>query len=397
MTNRKCRSCRLTGRNAFIEGTEEDWHSRLRNRVLDWDGLYETGISEPCASHCLRVSHHADLLSSLGKDWLHKMLEPNPERRMSMLEASQHSWLAEEEGVKTPLLVETFNIKNNIMRGNANPTFGDSSFEQSVENSTPVTPASISAPRNLEDQCSQDLEALRIDTNVGQFEDVAEQPTRNGLPASDSANIGSIVAAFPSVPGDVGIPYPETVSWVGGEGPQSAIFVGELGSAWSPTAIANGRPKVSPQDTVLPLGTKRKSDPQSVPNATVTSRPTSPASSSLSSLSDEEQDAMAVDTTSVKSDPRPATKRRAPVRRAATGIVANLRSSRALDNSKPAKRRKVATNSTPSANSPVSAKDKRAATKPTPRFLFPDEDEEPRIEDEAVQNRRTTRSKGARK
>jgi len=312
-----------------------------------------------------------------------------------MLEASQHSWLAEEDEVKTPLLVETFSIKNNVMRGNANTTFGDSSFEQSVENSTPVTPASMSAPRNLEDQCSQDLEALRIDTNVGQFEDAAEQPTRNGLSASDSANIGSIVAAFPSVPGDIGIPYPEKPSWVGGEGPQSAIFVGELGSAWSPTAIANGRPKVSPQDTVLPLGTKRKSNPQSVPNATVTSRPTSPASSSLSSLSDEEQDVMAVDTISVKSAPRPATKRRAPVRRVTTGIAANLRSSRALDNSKPAKRRKVAATSTPPANS-VSAKGKRTPRQP-PRSLFPDEDEEPHIEDEVVQNRRTTRAKGARR
>ena len=81
----------------------------------------------------------------LGKDWLHKMLEPNPEQRMSMLEALQHPWLAEEEEVKTPLMVETFNIKNNVMRGAANPTFGDSCFEQSVGNSTPVTPASISA------------------------------------------------------------------------------------------------------------------------------------------------------------------------------------------------------------------------------------------------------------
>jgi serine/threonine protein kinase len=393
-------SFRLTGKNAFIEGTEGDWQSKLRNRVLDWDGLYEIGVSEQCMCRCIRV-YPIKLICcriALAKDWLHKMIEPNPERRMSMQEALQHPWLAEEEEVTTPLMIETFSVKNNVMRGNGNPTFGDSSFEQSIENSTPVTPASISAPRGLEDQCSQDLEALRIDTNVGQFEDVAEQPTRNGLSATDSANIGSIVGAFPSVPSDIGIPYPEKSAWVS-EGQQSAIFVGELGSAWSPTAITNGRPKISPQDTVLPPGNKRKTVPPSVPDVPDTSRPTSPASSSsLSSLSDDEQHAMAVDTTPTKSASRGPTKRRAPapVRRAATGIAANLRSSRALDNSKPAKRRKLAANSVLSDPS-TPTMTKRTSSRQAPRSLFPDEDEQPPVEDQPLQNRRTTRAKGARR
>ena len=391
----------MTGRNAFIEGTEQDWQSRLRNRVLDWDGLYEIGVGEPCACRCFRLRRRADCPRTLclGKDWLHKMLEPNPGQRMSMLEALEHPWLADEEEVKTPLMIETFNIKNNVMRGAANPTFGDSSFEQSVGNSTPVTPASISAPVNLEDQCSQDLEALRIDTNMSQFRDVEEQPTRNGLSATDSANIGSIVGAFPSVPSDVGIPYPEKPPLVSSEGQQSAIFVGKLGSAWSPTAIANGRPKISPQDTVLPTGSKRKSDPQSVPNVH-----TSPASSglsslsSLSSLSDSEQNVMAVDTAPAKAPSRRAAKRRvAPVRRAATGIAANLRSSRVVDNNKPAKRRKVAANPTPPDISPTTTMGRRTSARQAPRSLFPDEDEQPPVEAEHLQNRRSARAKGARR
>ena len=222
-----------------------------------------------------------------------------------------------------------------------------------------------------------------------------EQPTRNGLSATDSANIGSIVGAFPLVPSDVGIPYPEKPSLVSSEGQQSAIFVGRLGSAWSPTAIANGRPKISPQDTVLPTGNKRKSDPQSVPNVHI-----SPASglSSLSSLSDSEQNVMAVDTAPAKTPSRRAAKRGvAPVRRAATGIAANLRSSRVLDNNnKPAKRRRVAANPTPPDTSPATT-DRRTSARQAPRSLFPDEDEQPPVEAELLPNRRSARAKGARR
>lgn len=366
-----------------------------------WIGTVSTKLASASNVRAAASVHLIKLIYSriaLAKDWLHKMLELDPERRLSMQEALEHPWLAEEEEVTTPLMVETFSIKNNVMRGNGNPTFGDSSFEQSVENSTPVTPASISAPRNLEDQCSQDLEALRIDTNVGQF-NAAEQPTRNGLSATDSANLGSIVGAFPSVPSDIGIPYPEQGPWVNSEGKQSAIFVGELGSAWSPTAIANGRQRVSAEDTVLPLGNKRKTGPQSVPNVPGTSRTTSPASSSsLSSLSDDEQHVMVVDTAPAKSRSRGSAKRRAaPVRRAATGIAANLRSSRVADNSKPAKRRKLATNITPPNTSSPITMAKRASGRQPPRSLFPDEDEQPPVEEEPPQNRRSTRAKGARR
>lgn len=53
---------RLTGRNAFIEGDEEDWHERIRNRVFDSEGLEDFDVSiEGMSFHLIlqaRLSSH---------------------------------------------------------------------------------------------------------------------------------------------------------------------------------------------------------------------------------------------------------------------------------------------------------------------------------------------------
>lgn len=239
------------------------------------------------------------------------MLNLDVNRRLSMEEALLHPWLREEDEVKTPLQVDTFSIKNNAMRTKANTTFGDSSFDRSASQSTLATTPAVTTPISgtgflLDDQYSQDFEGLRLDTNVNIEMGGDEHTTRRGLSSNDSANLGSIVNAFPSVPdSDVGIPYPEKPSWVNGNESfqsrgqdKSAIFVGELGSAWSPASAAtNGKPStlpVTPQDTIMPRN-KRKSHPQSAPpsNSSSPSRAPSPSeTSSLSSLSDSDDERM---------------------------------------------------------------------------------------------------------
>lgn len=341
------------------------------------------------------------------------MLLLDPRQRLSMDDALKHSWLYEDE-VKTPLQIDTLSIRNNIMRTNGNSAFADSSFEQSLSQSTPATtpaattPASMSNIRflPLEDQCSQDLEALRIDTNVDGFNNSGER-TRRGLSANDSANLGSIVGAFPSVPGsDIGIPYPDEVSFVDSNGSdqkqkKSAIFVGALGSAWSPAPIANGKTAqpVTGQDTIVPRN-KRKSHPQSVPAA-----PSSASSSSLSSLSDEQDNQEDQDADEEKAEAmdvsiadKPAktvaakTKRGGVARRAETGIVANLRS-RADVVETPAKKRKVAKTASPP---PTAARRGRSAAKGL-MPLFPDEEAEASTPRAARRKSVTTKTRGARR
>jgi hypothetical protein len=231
------------------------------------------------------------------------MLHENAEERFSMTEALQHPWLRVEPTHLHATLTASFVGPNgNDIRGVQAPfanTFGaGSSFDASTARSvtTPTTPA-LSTPRTLEEQCSQDLENLRIEggrvpTNSGGVDDNAR-----GLSSFSSlhlGSIGSLTRAFPSLPGDGNMPYPDKVgpwmninaSLVSNESP---IQISLLGSAWEPHPISSTANAVAGQDTIVPRN-KRKAAPTGVDTPQPRCASSSGSSSSLTSLSDDNDD-----------------------------------------------------------------------------------------------------------
>ena len=327
------------------------------------------------------------------------MLQPDPEDRFSMDEALRHPWLNETPAVSQSLQVRT-QMSFTAIRGDPaqSSDFG-SSFDASATSREPTTPTS--ATRTLDEQCSQDLENLRIQSRSGtESEPRTRVSSGRGLSAVDSLNFGSIVSEFPSVPSldDIGMPYPKdtkVANWsssiISNESP---IQITELGSAWQPTPPANRNDQgVVGQDTIMPNGrNKRKADPDAANEAIVSSPPPklSPGSSgsSLSSLSDLDEelaDGIDIDSPSVAGSSKPTS---ASTSGATSFVGSRLRSkSRTVSSSsareskvvvkKGVKRQRMSIQSPPPA-----LRATRSSTRSTAATLAPpslsDEEDEPR-------------------
>lgn len=212
-----------------------------------------------------------------------RMLQVNPNQRASMQQALMHPWIRDvvvPRKIEAPPSIPSFSgINSNQIRENA-PIQASSSFESTgydtndTSSTTPTTPGMLPRPLQTVDNCSQELEALAIQTNPG-FS--ALERSTSGLSANDSVSYQPSLSDFPSVPG---MPYPilKTASGVQDESP---LQINPLQSAWSlskigtaPKAVDDSMNGLVGHDTIRPATRgKRKARPTSQP----------PSSSPLSS------------------------------------------------------------------------------------------------------------------
>lgn len=244
-------------------------------------------------------------------EWLMAMLQPDPNDRLSMDEALNHPWLNDSPHPPSRHLRPDLQVSFTAIRGDPaqSSDFG-SSFNVSTSGTamTPTTPA-MSTGKTLDEQCSQDLENLRIEPARA----TDSEPTTPGrvqeYSSLGSLNLGSIVSEFPSVPSmdDIGMPYPTNsrpaAAWNTSVSNESPIQIMELGSAWQPTPpLPRPELAVAAQDTIRPSGRNKRKDHPDVglsdmattptrtrPSGAAEPSPTS-SSSSLTSLSDLEEE-----------------------------------------------------------------------------------------------------------
>ncbi|KAG9316853.1 kinase-like domain-containing protein [Chiua virens] len=87
--------CMLTGTNPFIEDeSQHDIKVRVATRTIDWDSLHCLPVSEYGEYKYVSTAAYKALLSvNIAKDFIRRLLEPDPRKRLSLSAACSHPWI----------------------------------------------------------------------------------------------------------------------------------------------------------------------------------------------------------------------------------------------------------------------------------------------------------------
>lgn len=224
-----------------------------------------------------------------------------------MQQAIMHPWIRDVIVPRTiaPTSVPSFTGPNSnqfreVPQIQTNSSFESSSIDRYQSSATtPITPGLLPRPLETIDNCSQEFQALALQTNGGITPTNATYPPRSApvVMSTDSVTYEPSLSEFPSVPN---MPYPlqRSASSVQDESP---LQINPLESAWSiskigvaPKIVDESMNGLAAHDTVRPTNSpivtrgKRKVRPESQPPSS--SPPGSPPPSSPRSIFDHDDD-----------------------------------------------------------------------------------------------------------